>query len=238
MNVIVMGGLGQVGSALVDILEEHRHRVYILDKAEEMTPSKKVKYDFLHVTIPHGDEFISQVRRAVREYDPRHVVIHSTVPVGTTRRIGSYAAHSPVRGQHPSLKSGLLRFTKYVGAHNDKTRDAVVTHLRALGIMTEAWGKPEDTELMKMLCLSRYLHDLSFYEVAYKTCLRFKVAPIRMVQWTNTYNDGYAGTKHHRPELTFPMGKVGGHCVLPVSKILAGQTKYDFFRKNLKVFES
>jgi hypothetical protein len=232
-----MGGLGQVGSAIVSLLEDKRRRVYILDSAEEMEAPKNVAYDFLHVCIPYGDDFVRQVKRQVLSYNPRFVVVHSTVPVGTTRSIGSYAAHSPVRGQHPNLKDGILKFTKYVGAHNEKTRSAVVTHLRELGIQAEAWSKAEDTELMKGLCLSRYLNDLAFYETAFKACKKFGVAPIRLVQWTNTYNDGYYGTKHQRPELTFPMGKVGGHCVMPVSKMLAGQTGYKFFRKNLDVFD-
>lgn len=237
MNVIVMGGLGQVGSALVDILEEHRHRVHILDKAEEMEVPKNGKYDFLHVCIPYGDYFVSQVNRVVRDYDPTYVIVHSTVPVGTTRRIGPFAAHSPVRGQHPNLKDGLLKFTKYVGAHHDKTRAAVVTHLRELRMNVEPWNKAEDTELMKGLCLSRYLNDLAFYETAFKACKKFGVAPIRFVQWTNSYNDGYVGSKYMRPELTFPMGRVGGHCVMPVSKMLSNQTGYKFFRKNLDVFD-
>jgi hypothetical protein len=232
-----MGGLGQVGSALASLLEDHKHRVFILDKADALKPPEGDKYEFLHVTIPHGDEFINQVRRAVRDYDPKFVVIHSTVPVGTTRKVGPYAAHSPVRGQHPNLKPSLLKFTKYVGAHQDKTLAAVVTHLRSLGMTVEPWGKSEDTELMKLLCLSRFLNDLAFYETAHKACKRFGVAPIRLVQWTNSYNDGFAGTKYVRPELTFPNGEIGGHCVLPVSKMLSNQTGYKFFRKNLEVFD-
>lgn len=237
MSAIVMGGKGQVGSALVEILEQRGIDVQILDQDGDFKPRLSNKYKFLHVTIPHSDYFNKAVRRAVKKYQPEYVIIHSTVPVGTTRRIGWYAAHSPVRGNHPNLKGALLKFVKYVGAHNDKTRVAVVTHLRDIGMTVEDWSKPEETELMKELCLSRYLNDLAFYETAFKACRKFGVAPIRLVQWTNSYNDGYAGTRYPRPELTFPMGHVGGHCVMPVAKMLSQQTGYKFFRKNLDVFD-
>lgn len=231
-----MGGKGQVGTALCEILEANRVDPYALDKEGDFEPPPNLKYTFLHVTIPYTDLFFYHVRRAIKKYDPEFVVVHSTVPVGTTRRFGSFAAHSPVRGQHPNLKDGLLKFTKYVGAHNDKTRIAVLNHLRELRMTAEGWSKAEDTELMKELCLSRYLNDLAFYETGFKACKKFGVAPIRMVQWTNSYNDGYAGTRYVRPELTFPMGKVGGHCVMPVAKMLSSQTGYKFFKKNLDVF--
>jgi len=239
LNVIVMGGLGQVGKAIADvILDSRRADVHILDKHPDFdSPPERLKYEFLHVTIPYTDYFLEAVRKAVRKYQPKYVIIHSTVPVGTTRRIGWYAAHSPVRGNHPNLMDGVLRFTKYIGAHDMRTRVDCAYHLKEIGLKVEVWEKAEDTELMKLLCLSRYLNDLAFYETAFKTCRKFGVAPIKMLQWTYTYNDGYRGTKYVRPELSFPGGKVGGHCVMPVSKMLAGQTGYVFFRKNLNVFD-
>ena len=237
MNVIVMGGCGQVGKALVDIIDKKKNKVYILDQKDDMRPSKDLFYEFLHVTIPYSMYFLQAVRIAIRTYEPKYIVIHSTVPVGTTRRFGDFAAHSPVRGQHNDLENGIFNFPKYVGAYDEKTRTAVVAHLRASGIPAEGWRKPEETELNKLLCLSRYLNDISFCEVAFRLSRRFNVAPSRFVQWTNSYNDGYHGTKWVRPELIFPMGKVGGHCVMPVSKMLVNQTRYDWLKRNVDLFE-
>lgn len=236
MDCIVMGGCGQVGTAIANILEENGNRVHVLDKKGDYKPPAHCKYNFLHVCIPFSDYFLETVGKAVREYDPDFVIVHSTVPVGTTRKIGSFAAHSPIRGNHPDLEGGVKSFVKYVGAHNDKTRAAVSAHMRGLGLKVEEWPKAEDTELAKLLCLARYLNDLAFYETSYKACKKFSVPPIRLIEWTWTYNDGYKGTKHKRAELTFPMGKVGGHCVMPVSKMLSGQTGYKFFKRNLDVF--
>ncbi len=233
-----MGGCGQIGTAVANILQDHNHDVYIMDKKDELLePPKNKKYGFMHVCIPYSDYFLDNVRRAIRAYDPTYVIVHSTVPVGTTRRIGAYAAHCPVRGQHPHLEEGIQKFLMYIGAHNEKTRAAVKAHLQGVRIRVETWSKPESTELAKQLCLSRYLNDLAFHETAYKACQKFGVPPIHVLEWTWSYNDGYAGTKYVRPELTFPMGKVGGHCVMPVSKMLANQTQYRFFRRNIEVFD-
>src|SRR5687768_9191104 len=125
MPAIVMGGKGQVGSALVEILESKDHDVFILDKDDEVEPPKRLKYDFLHIAIPFHSNFTQNVKNVIRRYNPTYVIVHSTVPVGTTRRLGKNAAHSAVRGQHPNLKHGIMRFTKYVGASNDLTRKAV-----------------------------------------------------------------------------------------------------------------
>ena len=232
-----MGGLGEVGGALCDLLQDHRKNVYVLDKKDDFNPPTKLKYDFLHVTIPYGSYFLRAVRKAMKKYKPRYVIIHSTVPVRTTKRLGKNVAHSPVRGNHPNLKDGLTRFVKYVGAEDVTTRVDCAYHLKECGMRVEAWEKAEDTELMKELCLSRLLNDLAFYEVAFNICKHYKVSPMKMIQWTYTYNDGYQGTKHKRAELSFPMGKVGGHCVIPVSRMLADQTRDGYLRKNLEVFE-
>lgn len=236
-NCIVMGGMGQVGSALAKILSR-RNVVYTLEKDSDVKPPVERTYDFLHVAIPYSRHFCETVRNAVKRYRPKYIVIHSTVPVGTTSRLGANAAHSPVRGNHPDLVDGLLGFVKYVGAKSQKTRNAVVAHLMELGINVQGWSRPEETELNKLMCLSRYLNDLAFYEMAFKLCRRFRVAPVRLYQWTYTYNDGYKGTKHRRPELSFPRGKVGGHCVLPVANMLYHQAPYAFFKANLDVFSA
>jgi hypothetical protein len=237
MKVIVMGGLGQVGSALAGILEDHRCRVYILDKKEDFRPPKG-NVEFLHVTVPWHDKFVETVKRVKHEYQPKWIIVHSTVPVGTTRKIGYNAIHSPVRGQHDDLEHGLQRFMKYVAGVTEEGTKAAYTHLKTAGIPAEKWTSPEETELNKLLCLSRYLNDLAFYETAFRISKKFKVSPARMIQWTYSYNDGYANSKYTRPEFTFPMGVVGGHCVMPVSKILANQTQDAWLRRNIKLFTS
>lgn len=232
-NVLVMGGLGQVGSALAQVLSK-KNSVYILDLNEG--PGLIKDLDFLHVCIPYTENFVGIVYDVIEKYKPKYTVIHSTVPVGTTRQIGGNVCHSPVRGQHNDLKGSLLKFSKYMGSVNRRTAEAVKRHLEDSRVKVVVCSKPEETELTKLLCLSRYLNDLAFYEAASSLYKRFRVNRNVMKHWTQTYNEGYKGTKWVRPELDFPNGKVGGHCVIPVSKMLVEQTEDEWFDRNLELF--
>lgn len=240
MKVLIMGGWGKVGRAVGHIVEQKYGcgASLILDKTAPLP--KKQKVDFLHVCIPFSKTFVQDVKRAMKSYPPKYVIVHSTVKVGTTRKLGDNAAHSPIRGQHDELTDSTKRFVKYVGGNTDKTGKQCKTHIESLGLNVALWGKSEETELMKLLCLSRYLNDLSYYETAYNICNRFKVPPERLQEWTSTYNQGYKdGSKGHfsRPELRYPHGVAGGTCVLPVSKMLFEQTNSDWLKRNIETFQ-
>lgn len=236
MKSIVMGGCGKVGSAIVNILSDAGNNVDILDIDGDFVPKTETCH-FLHVTIPFSKTFISSVKRVARKYNPDHIVIHSTVPVGTTRKIGINACHSPVRGQHNNLEDSIRKFTKYVASVSVSTGDAVEEHLKKAGLKIQQWQKPEETELMKLLCLSRFLNELAFYEVADSLCKKYKVFNGRLTSWTETFNEGYKGTSFRRSELKFPNGVAGGTCVLPVSKMLYEQTKNEWLYSNIATFE-
>lgn len=235
MKTIVMGGLGQVGKAIANIIDRHGEKAAILDK--DFRPAVWSKFDVLHVCIPYSKDFVKIVKAEIFRYKPKLTIVHSTVPVGTTRKLGPMTAHSPVRGQHDRLEESLMRFVKYVGGTTKKAGTLAAEHLHGNGFPAYMLGKPEDTELLKLLCLSRYLNDLAFYETAYQLCIDYKVSPAFMLNWTDSYNDGYEGTKYIRPRFDFPRGKVGGHCVMAVSKMLAEQTGDKWLERNIALFE-
>lgn len=224
---VVLGGKGQVGSALCAVLGG-----LAVDKGDDGVIGK---CEYLHVCIPyHEVSFLLAVEDAIKRFKPEVVVIHSTVPVGTTGRINN-AVHSPVRGQHDDLEGSLRRFVKYVGGI-DVLRARVVDRLIEAGIPARGMGGSRDTELMKMLCLSRYLNEIAFYQVADQLCRKFGVDRENMKDWTLTYNSGYEGTRWKRSTLEFPGGEVGGHCVGPVSRMLYEQTRDYWLRVNLSMF--
>jgi hypothetical protein len=101
----------------------------------------------------------------------------------------------------------------------------------------EQMESSDATELCKLLCLSRYLNDIAFYQTTDGLCNKFYVNRSFVNEWNKTYNIGYKGTKWVRPILDFPGGKVGGHCVMPVSKMLAEQTGDGFLQRNIDLFE-
>lgn len=228
-RIVVMGGRGHVGSAIASIMNLY-HKVFICDIG--LTP-KEENIDVLHVAIPYSNNFIQDVTKLKKLYSPKLIIVHSTVPVGTTKKVDAQAVHAPVRGQHSDLRGGILLFEMPVSGGK---ASEVARYLKAANIKCSVWKKTEETELAKLLCLSRYLNDLAFYEVSQKICKSMKIDESILLKWTKSYNDGYKHTNHVRPDLKFPNGKVGGTCVIPVSKMLYKQTKNEYLGKNLRVF--
>src|SRR3989344_5362217 len=58
--------------------------------------------EILHICIPWSDNFVEIVKKEIREIKPKLTIIHSTVSVGATKKIGGRTVHSPVRGVHPN----------------------------------------------------------------------------------------------------------------------------------------
>lgn len=239
-KVVVLGGMGSVGRALVTILSS-KNDVYV-DDLFDKTPDVKGGV-FLHVCLPYSDSFVNTVVAKAFAYEANAVIVHSTVPMGKTRKImelvsGQLKAsvfHAPVRGQHSDLEHGLRAFKMPIGGFGEP--GLVLNHLKSSGISCELWKSAEETELAKLLCLSRYLNTLAWYENASGICSKFGIDRTIVQKWTNSYNDGYYSTNYSRENLQFPNGKVGGTCVMPVSKMLYEISGDEFTLRNIKTFE-
>jgi len=131
-------GLGQVGTALLEVLSQV-HDVYIKDDQLDTSdgcklyrgPDNGEQFDFMHICFPfeNADQFRISIQGLQQTYDVGMTVVHSTVPVGTCKRLG--AVHSPVMGKHPYLASDLLSFTKFVGGLD---ASVVAEHLHQAGM--------------------------------------------------------------------------------------------------------
>ncbi len=110
MRTIIIG-IGEVGSALHSVLSEHYNPVSIHDL--KVSNADDGPYDIMHVCIPYSENFIDIVKAYRARFQPKHVVIHSSVPIGTSRQCG--AVHSPIRGLHPLLDTGIKTFVKFLG---------------------------------------------------------------------------------------------------------------------------
>ena len=234
MKVLVMGGKGLVGQALVKALGSV-YEVEIVDLDGKPAVSK---FDILHVAIPFQGDFQVKVTQLAREYKVDNIIVHSTVPTGTTRGISVNAVHSPILGQHDNLEESIFRFTKWVGCASAISGRHACSHMQNAGLDARILGKTEDTETLKLLCLARYLHDLAFYENAEKIMGQFKgVEKNLLFKWNNAYNEGYKGTKFVRSNLSFPNGKIGGKCVAQNTKLLFDLTKNEMLKRDLETFK-
>lgn len=212
MKSLVLGA-GEIGKAVYSVLSEV-YDTYITD-------TKKVKgqYDVLHICFPYSDKFIDNVNEYQKRHKPKYTVIHSTVPVGTSRKCG--ATHSPVRGMHPYLADSIKTFTKFVGG---KDADFICEYFRRANIPTYLCRKSETTELGKILSTTYYAVCIEYAKDTEKQCRKFGVPFSEAYTLFNeTYNKGWNKMGHEeytRPILN-PIQQVqGGHCTLQNTELL------------------
>ena len=219
-------GYGEVGQAIAKFYK----KVYIEDIEESNFPKK---LDILHVCIPYNEHFINIVKRHIDNYKPL-VIIHSTVPVGTTEKICyKFVVHSPVRGVHPNLYNGLKTFIKYIGADFAGAGRLAANHLGEIGMNPQIVYRSKTTELAKLLSTTYYATCIAFHSYANKLCekegLNFDTV---MGEWNNSYNAGYMELgmpEVIRPILYLPEDDIiGGHCQIPNAKLLKKQYGSDY----------
>jgi len=180
--------------------------------------------ELMHICIPYGDVFVSNVCDYIGQYTPKTTIIHSTVPPLTTQTViqktKARVFHSPVVGIHPYLLEGLLTSTKYIGA--DTPCDDIVDHFKSLGVSTKVVSS-KTSELAKLLSTSYYGLCIAWHGEMKKMCDKLDVNFEEAVtNWNNNYNTTYkklCKPNVIRPTL-YPPKKIGGHCVIPNAEIL------------------
>ena len=215
-------GHGEVGQAIAKFYK--RAKIKDLDRDDGL---KGV--DILHVCIPYHQNFIEIVSKEIKKIKPKLVIIHSTVAPGTTKKIikktkNKMIIHSPIRGIHPHLYQGIKTFVKYIGAENKKAGEMAKKHLNSLGIKTEAFYPAKTTELGKLFDTTYYALCVAWHGEMKEICDKEKVNFEKVAtDFNKTYNEGYKKLKMNhvvRPVLKPPEKFIGGHCLIPNTKIL------------------
>lgn len=228
-------GAGEVGKGLYEVLHGvYGENVRIRDVEEPVEPLPKI--DYVHICIPFTDRssFKKIVKTYVRQYQPEIVVIHSTVPPGTTRSFGPSFVHSPIRGKHPDLANGIRTFTKFIGSvvpdltTGDVPANKIAAYFIGANIPTMVFSKSETTELGKIMETTQYGWFIALSKEIKKLCELKGLDFTEVYTLQNqTYNEGYAklGMSHYcRPILSPIDGPIGGHCVVPNAKLLKDST--------------
>jgi hypothetical protein len=207
MKTLIIGA-GEVGKSLFNILEKY-YPTEIYDKNSNSSRT----FDILHICFPYSEEFIEAVKYYQKIYVPQYTIIHSTVPIGTSKKCG--AIHSPVIGIHPHLEEGIKTFPKYLGGEQ---ASEVADYFRRAGLTVLIFDKSETTELMKILDTTFYGVCIEYTKDVKRQCEKYGVPFEAWNIWTRNYNEGY--TKLNHPEYTRPnlvpiMTNIKGHCVRP-----------------------
>jgi UDP-N-acetyl-D-mannosaminuronate dehydrogenase len=230
-------GTGEVGKAILNLTGGTG-----IDKSVPKDVEKalsKDKFDVLHVSFPYSPSFVAHVRDYKRKYLKTGglVIIHSSIPVGTTVKCGKNAVHSPIRGVHPHLEEGIKTFVKYFGG---KEAQRAAKIMKACGVNKSVTTlKAEETEALKLWDTTYYGWNIVFMKAVYAFCKKHKLSFDLVYSSANlSYNDGYK--ELGRPEVVRPVlkpmpGKIGGHCIMNNAQLLNDELAKMLIKANKKL---
>jgi len=230
-NVGILG-YGEIGQSLATVYRKHsNYDVLIKDLVQD---DNLVNIECLNICIPYTSSFIKTVISQINYSKPNFVIIHSTIVPGTISKIlkqtNVCVVHSPVMGVHPNLYDGMMTFTKLIGTEDIKSAEAVKKHIESLGINTQICFPASSTELGKMLSTTYYGLIIAWHGEMQKMCNEFGANfDDAVTRFNQVYNEGYiklGKTNVVRPVLYPPKdNKIGGHCVVPNTKLLKSNLK-------------
>src|SRR5689334_1539635 len=184
----VVIGAGQVGRAVAEVLGDATLR----DIGDPVVPA-----DVLHLCFPYTPEFIPQAWDYIASYKPTLTIVHSTVPVGTSSKLG--AVHSPVTGKHPHLAESIRAFVKLFGGPQADQAAAIFS---AVGVWTECYPDAETTEAGKLWATLQYGWLIALEKECWRFALNHNVDPdVVYRRFNEVYNEGYEalGLSHRLP---------------------------------------
>jgi len=207
-------GYGEVGKAINAIVGGD-----YVDKDKDFDDTCEV----MHICIPYSDDFISAVQAYKLRFKPLLTIIHSTVPIGTCRDLE--CVHSPIRGVHPHLEKSIRTMVKYFGGEQ---AELASNYFRKLGLETQWTKDVESVEALKLWSTTQYGVMILLNKEIHKFCEENNLDfDLIYTQANKTYNEGYVKLGREevvRPYLNYVEGGIGGHCVVPNTKLFNSES--------------
>lgn len=239
MKILTIGQ-GEIGAPLTKLFQNAGHTVYAKD-LEALEINDKI--DTMIVSIPFKDKssFVEVVWEYVQTYEPKLVVINSTVLPGTCEEIKLKCSHSsqlenpcsiihsPVMGRHRKESPELMledikAYPKFIGANTDEEYKHAKILFESIGIKTERMSSTKTSELAKLLettysgILIGWMQEVERlsdkYEVDWKEILKMPESANQRIEF-------------QRPTNLYP-GLIGGHCIMPNIKLLLSENDSDY----------
>lgn len=211
----VVVGAGEIGRAIHSVLDSH-YPAFLYDVLGD--DADVVQHvDFLHICFPWSAKFHDEVRRYMKMFAPWHVIVHSTVPVGTCDSLN--VCHSPVRGKHYTMYRSLKTYTKFFGGTD---ADACADLFLRIGVPVHVYEKAATTELAKILETSYLGLNIRWAQEVDDLCKALGLSYTEVWdKFTSTYNEHAEDLGQPKFPVLVPIhDKIGGHCVLPNLKFL------------------
>lgn len=211
-NRSVIVGAGEIGRALQTVLAAH-YEAFLYDVIRDGDPVVS-GVEYLHICFPYSPTFKSEVERYRAMFRPAHIVVHSTVPVGTCSDFDFMVTHSPVRGKHYDMVRSIRTYTKFFGGED---ADAPAQLFLRIGVPVAIFDDSNATEMAKILETS-FLGLLVRWTQSVDVLARNNGLSFTEVwdKFTQTYNEKAEEMGQYKFPILVPIHeKIGGHCVLP-----------------------
>lgn len=208
-------GIGEVGGALADVLDEQLGPVLRLDLAPQEIVGP---VDVMHVCIPFRDPqaFHATVADYIGRFQPALTVLNSTVLPGTTRTLAqatrAAVVYSPVRGKHSRMAADLKHYRKFVAALEPGAAGAAERHFRQAGMATRRVTRPETLELAKLAETSYFGVLIGFAQELNRYAVRVGADYSEAAEFFDEVD--------FLPSCRYYPGFIGGHCVIPNLRLL------------------
>jgi UDP-N-acetyl-D-mannosaminuronate dehydrogenase len=224
INSVVVG-MGEVGSALFEYILRFFDAFPIDIKTPIEIYPDKCRY--LNICIPFSDRFVEDVNEYIERLQPELTINHSSVPVGTTKKLNGLVVHSPIRGKHPNMIGGIEHYIKFIGYNNESGKKMSEEYLGKI-FNTFFVENTDHTEFLKIISLSKYLAYLAVADEINEICKSFGVDYKLVKEWDYTQNIEIQRFYHEMkiPVLNPPEGKIGGHCVMPITEMLVNDPRF------------
>lgn len=227
MNSIVIG-MGQIGTA-VKAVTESEYSYDLLDGSEiaNLAFTNKVEdIDVLHICFPYSETFVQDVKHYLLML-PKHVVVWSTVPIGTCGSIDARIVHTPIEGRHPDLELSIRHMERWIGADDEAEGKWFAQYFRELSLKTKVVPSSRFTEALKLISTTEYGVNIEFARYKKQIADDLEMDYELMKQWNAEYNRLYKnlgmGGRFQKFVLDAPEGPKGGHCVTPNARLLHKQ---------------
>jgi len=225
----IVVGLGEIGVPIFKLLTKSSFTIgYDIDE-KLMDKKKFLKYNslpisFLHICIPFNKNFEKNIIDLFHQFDPKYIVIHSTVGPYTTKKIQEKipipVIYSATRGVHRRMLNDLKRYTKFFAIEKDAPNKKLATKkfstlMKKCGVKTKKMSQPLTLELAKIVCDTSYYGWLINYaQLSNMIALKNGIDYDEMWSFADEIHK-YLG---NRPKM-FP-GFIGGHCVIQNLKLI------------------
>ena len=229
----VVAGLGEIGLPILKLISKSVTAIGFdidpkLMNYEKSEKLKSLKTSILHVCIPFTNNFVDDVTKLSKKFNPDVIVVHSTISPGSTKHLQALLPipiiYSATRGVHKRMLHDLKRYTKFfaVDPKAPQAKWAAKTYsqlLKKCQVKTKQMSNPITLELAKIVVDTSYYGWLITYaQLSNMIALKHKVDYDEMWSFAEEIHK-YLG---NRPKM-FP-GFIGGHCVIPNLELIKDDT--------------